>query len=410
MAEALSRKEEWRRYGFLPLVAALGYSTSSMHSYGIGAFIEPLEAEFGWSRAQASIGLTVSGLTGAVLSIPVGMLVDKFGPRRIGTVGVVAMIGAFGLLGTATGTIANWILLWTVLAFANLWAGATIWTKAVASRFETSRGLAFAITLTGAPMTATLIPLIATALILSYDWRVGFFGVAIAWAIVVVPSVLLFFRGAHEDPSPPEQAAASQIELPGATTAMALRSSAFYLLILASILFAFTVVGTTVHFMPILADRGADKLAAAGIVSLIGVFSIVGRLGTGLLLDRLPAHLVGAAICLLPVFACLILLLHGGDLVSQSISAMLLGLTVGGEIDVIAYLTTRQFGLRSYGIIFGSMAAGMNLGTATGPLIAGAVYDLNGSYSAFLVITIVAMALSSVILASIRNKPPASPH
>jgi predicted MFS family arabinose efflux permease len=383
-----------------------------MHSYGIGVFIEPLQAEFGWSRAFISMGLTIAGIGGALLAIPMGLLIDRYGPRRIGMIGVVVMCCAFGLLGTATGSHANWIALWVVLALCNPWASVVSWTKAVASRFEKSRGLAFAITLSGAPVTTTFIPLVATAFTLAYGWRAGFFGVAVIWALIVWPLVFLFFRSAHEeqavDAGGPE--ALTHVDLPGLTVAEAIRSPSFYQLLLASGLFAFTVVGTTVHFVPILTDSGAEPMAAAGIASLIGVSAFVGRVGMGVLLDRLPANLLGGAVCTFPAMSCALLLMHGDDATFQAIAAVLLGLTVGGEIDIIAYLATRQFGLKRYGAIYGSMTAAMNIGTATGGLLAGAIYDWQGSYDTFLVVTIVAMLTSSVALLTIRKSRFAAGH
>ena len=159
MGTTSSAATEWRRFWFLPLAAALGYATSVIHVYALGPFIGPLTQEFGWSRAQISAGLTISALVSAAACIPVGMLVDRVGPRRVGLVGVLAMTAAFALLSTATGQFANWLLLWAVIAVGTFWVQATVWTSAVASRFERSRGLAFAITLSGASIAATVFPL-----------------------------------------------------------------------------------------------------------------------------------------------------------------------------------------------------------------------------------------------------------
>ncbi len=412
MQQPQTAKEEWRRYGYLPFIAAAGYTTSAMHSYGIGSFITPLQEEFGWSRAFISLGLTIAGIGGALLAIPMGMMIDRFGPRRIATIGVVVMVCAFGLLGTATGTAANWIALWVILALCNPWASVVSWTKAVASRFEHSRGLAFAITLSGAPITTTFIPLVATAFTLAYGWRAGFFGVAVVWAVIVWPLIFLFFRSAHEDLAAVKARAEKQpvVELPGMTFSEALRGPSYYQLLLASALFAFTVVGTTVHFVPILTDRGAEPMQAAGIASLVGVFAFIGRVGMGVLLDRYPANLLGGIVCTLPAMSCALLLTNGDDPMFQAFAAALLGLTVGGEIDIIAYLSTRQFGLKRYGTVYGSMTAAMNVGTATGGLAAGAIYDWQGSYDTFLAITIGAMLTSSVALATIRKSPFAAGH
>jgi MFS family permease len=404
MNETGSARAEWRRYGYLPFIAAAGYTTSPLHSYGIGSFIAPLQDEFGWSRAFIAMGLTIAGLTGALLGVPMGMLVDRYGPRLIGMIGVVVMVCAFGLLGTATGTTANWIALWVIVALCNPWAGALSWTKAVASRFEHSRGLAFAITMSGAPVTTTLVPLIATAFTLAYGWRWGFFGVAMIWAMVVWPLIFLFFRSAHEERKEAAKRTATPdapVELPGVKMNEALRGRAFYQLLWASAFFAFTVTGTTVHFVPILTDSGASPMGAAGIASIIGIAAFVGRVGMGLLLDRYSATMLGGIVCTLPAISCVLLLVNGADPLTQAVAAALLGLTVGGEIDVIAYLTTRQFGLRSYGTIFGAMTSAMNIGTATGALLAGAIYDAQGSYDMFLYFTILAMLSSSLALGTI---------
>ena len=149
MAISKNAIAEWRSFWFLPFAAALGYSTSVIHVYSLGPFIEPLQQAFGWSRAQASLGISISSLISAIFCIPIGMLVDRVGPRRVGLIGVLLMLSAFALLGTTTGGIANWVLLWIIVAFATLWVQATVWTSAVASRFEASRGIAFAITLSG---------------------------------------------------------------------------------------------------------------------------------------------------------------------------------------------------------------------------------------------------------------------
>lgn len=412
MTEPKTAKEEWRRYGYLPFVAAMGYAMSAMHSYGIGVFIAPLQEEFGWSRGFISMGLTIAGIGGVLFGVPMGMMVDRFGPRRIGMIGMVVMVCAFGLLGTATGTTANWIALWVIIALCNPWAGVISWTKAVASRFEHSRGLAFAVTLSGAPITTTFLPLIATAFTLAYGWRYGFFGVAATYALIIWPLVFLFFRSAHEDPArvAERKQSIAAVELPGVTMAEALRGREFYQLLLASVFFAFTVTGTTVHFVPILTDSGAAPMAAAGIASLVGVFAFIGRVGMGVLLDRYPAHLLGGVVCTLPALSCALLLVQGDDPMFQMIAAALLGLTVGGEIDVIAYLTTRQFGLRKYGTIYGSMTAAMNVGTATGALLAGTIFDWQGSYDTFLFVTIAAMLTSSLALGTINKSPFKAAH
>lgn len=406
MAVSKSALAEWRSYWLLPFAAALGYSTSVIHVYSLGPFIEPLQQEFGWSRAQASVGISIASFISAMFCIPIGILVDRIGPRRVGLVGVVLMTGAFALLSTVTGDMGNWVMLWTLLAFGTLAVQATVWTSAVASRFHASRGLAFAITLSGASVSAAVFPIMATWLISDYGWRTAFAGMAGIWLALVLPVIFIGFRGAQDGRSPqrttvPDEAAV----LTGVTLSEGLRSPVLYKLLMASALFSFTAIGAVVHFVPILKDAGAEPLAAAGIASLIGIFSIVGRLGTGLLLDRFPGHIIGAVAFMLPILAATLLLTSGGNPMSQAIAAAALGLTVGSEVDVIAFLAAKHFGLKNFGALYGALVMALSLGTAFGPLAAGFVFDHAGSYTPFLVAAIGLMAASAIALLSLGHPP-----
>lgn len=409
MSSSSKAAAEWRGFWFLPIVAALGYATSVLHVYSIGPFIAPLHQEFGWTRAQTAAGITVSAIVSAIFCIPVGMLVDRIGPRRVGLAGVLLMAAAFALLGSATGEPSNWLMLWAVVAVGTFWVQATVWTSAVASRFETSRGLAFAITLSGASVAATLFPFLATWLIAAYGWRSAFMAMAGIWAALVFPLLLLFFRGAQDQGSARRAAAATAANVKtGISFAEGLRSPVLYKLLLACGLFSFTLIGALVHFVPILTDAGAVPLKAAGIASLIGLFSIVGRLGTGLLLDRFPGHRVGAIAFLIPIIACALLLLDGASTVSQCVAAAAIGLTVGSEVDVIAYLAAKHFGLKNFGALYGVLQMALAFGTAFGPLAAGAVFDHYHGYAPFLVLTMALLATSAVALFSLGPPPPAA--
>ena len=243
---------EWRRYWTVPVAAGLGYSIGVIHVYSLGAFMEPLQSEFGWSRAEASLGLTIVGIAAAVAALPIGLMVDRLGPRRVGLIGVILMAVAFALFSTSTGSIANWILLWTVLAFASFWVQTTVWTSAVASRFEHSRGLAFALTLSGGSLAAAVFPPLATSLIGAYGWRGTFVALGALWGTLVVIVVFAFFRGAQDERRAlPDSATAETTpsDLPGVALRDGLRSATFFKLLLAAGLFAFTTLGVVVHLV-----------------------------------------------------------------------------------------------------------------------------------------------------------------
>jgi MFS family permease len=396
---AASAVAEWRKYWFLPFAAALGYSHAVLHVYSVGPFFAPLTEEFGWTRAQASAGITIAALGGALGCIPIGMLVDRVGPRPVGLVGVTIMCGGVALLSIANGDPMNWLLLWGVIAFGTFGVQSTVWTSAVASRFEASRGLAFAITLSGASFAAAVFPMLTTWLIGEFGWRGGFIGLGGIWFAVAFPILFFVFRGSRDKGAGVRAAEPAPImQQTGMTLAEGLRSPAIYILLLAGLLFSFTAIAVLVHFVPILTDAGAEPLAAAGIASLVGLFSIIGRLGTGVLLDRFPGHLVGAAAFLIPIVGAGALLLDGANPLHQSIAAAAFGLTIGSEVDVIAYLSAKHFGLRNYGALYGVQVMALGLGTAFGPLAAGMVFDHSGSYTPFLMLTIALTAVASVSL------------
>jgi MFS family permease len=395
---------EWRRYYPLPLAAALGYATSVIHIYGLGPYFEPISETFGWTRAQVNVGTTIATLIQAVFGLLVGYIVDRRGPRILAIIGVFTTCAAFALIGTADGSRANWYLLWVVMAVATLPVQATVWTSAVTTRFEASRGLAFAVTLCGASVAATIFPWLGAKLIAAYGWQYAMAAQAGIWVLVAAPVILLFFRGARDggavEPAA-VTAAAPAVELDGVGIKAGVFSTIYLRLFVASLMFTFTIVALAQHFFPMLTLRKFDAEAAAGIAGIIGLASIVGRLGTGLLLDRFAASRIGALAFVLPVLGALLLLGGGRDAPTAMAAAALVGLTLGAEIDVIVYLVTRHFGLKNFGTLYGGLLAALSIGTAAGPYYAATVFDATGGYDPFLKLTLGMMAVSSLLLLSL---------
>lgn len=178
-----------------------------------------------------------------------------------------------------------------------------------------------------------------------------------------------------------------------------LKSSIYLRLLLASLLFTFVALALVVNFIAIQTDGGMDAGAAGALAVWIGLFAIGGRLATGMLLDRFRANLVGAAIFALPILACLCLLFLGPQ--AAFLTAALVGLTVGAEVDVIVYLATRHFGLKAFGALYGGLLVALSVGTAIGPLVAARIYDTTGSYDPFFWLSIGCMVVSVGALASL---------
>lgn len=403
MAAQLTKLQEWQAYWFLPLTAALGYATSTLFVYSMGPFFEPLQEAFNWSRAQVSIGVSTAALLTSLFSIPLGFLVDRSGPRKVGLFGVVLVCGSYAMLGTATGSEANWILLWGVIAIAMVATQTTVWTSAVNSRFDASRGMALAVTLSGASVAISVFPVAATWLISEFGWRGGFSYLGIGWGLLVFPILFFGFRGANDRHKNDTTPVIDQQSLPGLTFKQGITSGPMVKLLLASSFFAFTAVAIVMHFVPILKDSGVESMQAAGIASIIGVCSIIGRLGTGFLLDRFPGHIIGAIAFAMPLIGCALLIADAANTTYQVIAAAVFGLTLGSDVDVIAYLAAKFFGMKNFGALFAVLVMALSLGTAFGPTSAGMVYDKFGSYEPFLIATVIMMGIASAGLLSLRS-------
>lgn len=388
---------EWRAYWPLTLAALVGYSTIGLQSYGIGPFVPHLEQAFGWTRTDVMIGLSLSNAVGVFLNILIGMIVDRFGPRRVALTGLLVKTGSFALLATATGTLLNWSLLWVVLAVGVVLVQSTVWTSAVAAKFDHSRGLAMAVALSGTPITAAVVPVLATWLIGDYGWRVGFVGVAGAWILATFPVVFLFFKDGRK---PGEAAQVVTGPVPGLTLREGVRTAAFWRLLVAFGAFSLYNMAMSANLVPLLGETGISPMQAARIASVMGLVGIVARLTVGFLLDRFPGGLLGAATQFLPVIGCAILLLDAPSVLLLTLAVACFGIATGAEIDVALYLATRHFGLRSFAALFGAIITFGAINAAIGPYVAGWLHDSTGNYDGLLVTVMVAMTIGALAMAT----------
>lgn len=393
---------EWRANWPIVLAGMAGVSFYSVGSYTTGLFMEPLAREFGWSRAQISIGLTITSLMTIPLSPLVGAVIDRWGSRRLaipGTALAIATIAAFGL---ANGSIAQWILLWTMFGVASLLIKTTVWTAAVSGAFNAARGLALGLVLGGTALTQTIAPVISQQLIAHLGWRQAYFWLATGWGAPVLLLVVLFLFDKGE-PKAKNGAAASAPATPavaqaGLSFGEALRNPALIRIGLSTLLTMFATVGVLIHQVPILTEAGVSRENAALLAGLGGIAGIVGKLVTGWLSDRMDGGTVGA-ITLSSTALAFILLLEQFRTPALIVAAMILiGYGSGTKLQICAYLTSRYGGLRNFGKIFGVMTSLIAVGGGIGPVAAGAIYDHFGSYTPLLLASIPACLISGLLI------------
>jgi len=407
---------EWADGWKVAFGSMAGFVLASTYTFGFGAFIQPLEEEFGWSRGDISIGLSVITLTGALISPFMGMLVDRFGPRRLGVPGALMFAAGFSTLALTTGNIWVWWGLWFLLTFAFVFTQPLIWSTAIASTFDRQRGLAFAVAMCGNGLASTLAPPLSTWAIATFGWRLAFPTIGLTVGLTVFPILYFFLHSgadkARADPARPLHAREAERPTPalyGMTAHRAFRSLVFAKLALVAFLFTFAAVGIVPNLIPILTSYGLSRAEAAAIAGVAGFSSIIGRLATGALLDRLNPNIVAGSIVLLPIGSCLLLLGWPGDLMVAILAAVVMGFSLGAEVDVVAFQTARQFGTARYGTIFGVITGIWSAAIASGPFVANRIYDITGSYELALKIFIPMFAMTSVLLLSLGRPPEFEP-
>lgn len=398
-----STGKEWRTGWLLVLAATVGVALGSIQVYVTGVFIQPLEQEFGWSRGDISAALLAPSILGVLFAPLFGILVDKVGARRVAIPGAIMLCAATAALSLAGPSIYSWWALWTVLGFTTLFLKPTIWSTAISAHFVAARGLALAIMLSGAGIAQAILPTVTRILIDSIGWRGAYVALGGGAALIVVPALWFFFHDVRFVGDRRKQTMAEDVI--GYSPREGFRTRQFWQLLVTAFSTVMVIVGFGFHLVPMLSGIGLTRAQATSVASLAGIFSVVGRLSVGALLDRFPGPPIGAVSVGLPIIAAALLLMFPGSLPAATMAIIVLGLCIGGEYDAIIYLATRYFGMRSFGTLFGVISAALLAGVGVGPWIAGKIYDVTGSYDLFLQIVIPFAALSSLMLATLGKYP-----
>jgi MFS family permease len=397
--------QEWRR-GWPPVAAGVaGLMLSTVHNYSFGVLIIPLENTFGWTRAEISSGPLIVSFVGAVMGPVIGVAIDRWGARPIGVAGAVFYCVALALLATITGNLWSWWLTWGLVALAMPFITTTTWATVVSRRFDRSRGLALAVTLCGSGLGAAIIPAITHAFLERFGWRGTYLIQAGFWAVIAIPVITILFRDADRTPHMPAHTGETQPPPSSRSGPAGFTSPAFLIIAAAASVLTLGVSAFIVNMVPILVSQGITSRVGVMIAGLIGVGVIVGRLCGGYLLDRLNAKRVAAATVCAPAFSAALLLLVPSSVPVASVAVLLMGLSLGAEYDSVAYLASRHFGLKNFGMLFGTIAGLLVLTNGLGPMIANHAYDTTHSYRLVLWAMIPASLLSSILFLSLGPEP-----
>lgn len=358
--------------------------------YGFTAIFEPIANELGWSYTQISFAASLRGLEISLLAPLLGMLTDRWGPRRLIFSG--AVITAVGLIFLSQATsLGTFYGAFVIIAIGMSGCSMTVLMTATANWFHRKVGLASGIAVSGFGLGGLLIPVIVR-LIEMYEWRMTMTILAWGVLVIVLPMSLLFRHKPEQYGYLPDGKVESPVTLdngPNLSPAVevdfkakqALKTSTFWHIALAFTFHTMLISATVTHIMPYLSSIGVARVRSSLIATALPLISIGGRIGLGWLGDKVNRRQITAG-----AFAMMGLgMLFFGYASNAGIWLLapfliLFGTGYGGASVLRAALAREYFGRTNFGTIFGLIMGISLLGSIVGPPLAGWVYDNWGSY------------------------------
>ncbi|HEV2577798.1 MAG TPA: MFS transporter [Acidobacteriaceae bacterium] len=391
-------------YGWIiVLISALGlFLGAPVAVFSFGIFFKPLVEDFHASRAAVSLVFSIANFVGA-LSLPLtGILIDRFSPKRVILISTV-LFGAVLCSALLVGT-GLWQLyvLFSLLGVTMSGGPAPVpYTAVITHWFDRRRGFALALCMMGIGIGAIVVPMLSQRLISAYNWRVALaiFGAAVL--LVPSPAIAIFLKndpaqlGLHPDGDILATAPRSHRQnTVGLSWHEIWHSPTYWLLLCIFVLVGVAMHGSVLHLAAILTDRGITAQRAALATSVVGAAVLIGRIGSGYLMDfffapRVAMLFFGASTLGIAI------LCTSADGVLTLPASFLIGLGTGAEVETLGYMISRYFGLRCFGTAYGiAFGAFMTAGSA-GVLLMGAGYDHFHSY------TVTLIALAAAMLAAV---------
>jgi MFS family permease len=387
--EANSRYYGWR----VVLAACLGVmgGFGSLFVYTFTVFVKPLNAEFGWNREAISIGFAIAAMTVGFSSPLIGVLIDRLGPRRM----ILPCMAVFGC-GVASFALLRsglWQFYLTCFVIGLVGNGAAhlAYARSISTWFRDRLGTAFAFVMLGAGLGALILPIVAQGIVTRSGWRSAYAALGVIALLLGLP---LSWRYIKERPSGRTE---SHLEVhAGLTWQQGMGSFAFWIVVAVLFIGSISMNGAITHLSALLTDRGVTAGNAALCASLLGGTSVLGRIGTGWMLDRFFGARVALIVNLVSA-AGVFLLANANTFASGAFASALIGIGAGGEAAITPYLLTRYFGLRAFSTLYGITWTFYAAAGATGPIILGRAFDKTGSYASLLIILAVGLSVAAVV-------------
>jgi sugar phosphate permease len=359
------------------LIFGSGYNTA-------GVFVTPLIKEFGWKRAKISFLQSVLAAAAGFSGPGIGWLLDRMEARRVMIFGAT-VAGCAWLLASRAHSYPVLVLAYVLMGIGL--TGATLLPASliIANWFAAKRGTAMGLAIAGTSSGGAVMTFIAAAVIVHSGWRVAYVTLAIPMFLIVIPLVLFMIRTRPDEAATrPETQKASvggaSDALPGFELSEAFHTRSFWMLCAAQFLYATVAAGAGLHLIPYLIGQGYKEAFAAGMMSIVFLFTTAGKMIMGFASDRISAraalmvNFIGSAIGMVLIFKA------RNPLILYPFVAMF-GFTLGAPLVLIPLMTVDCLGLKRFGAIAGVAGVWNTLGAFIGPVMLGQIFDVTGSYS-----------------------------
>lgn len=421
MAELSSDKRDKVFYGWwiVLVMSILSVYGTGVFYYGFSTFVKPVVEEFAWSMAVVAGAFSIYRLEAGIASPIVGYLLDRIGPQKLVFTGGLVMGGGFIYLSCVNTVFSFYTAIISISIGWSAFAGIAVGNPLVGKWFVKKRGSAIGIYGVARGISGLLVPVVAY-LIVHYGWRSTLLILGPMTWLVVLP--LSFFLR-H---SPEQYGLLPDGELSGQDSYNAYRkvktakaaekevdfslrkamgTSAFWIITLCLFTHQITQSAIFVHLIPYLIDMGIEPTSASSILMFIALTSIIGRYGSGWLSDRFNKKWLLAILFIIqPIGIFFLIQMH--SLLDVIPFVIFYSTAYGGTTVVKAIIVGDYYGRKNYGTIFGIIQGISTFGSIAGPLIAGFVYDINGSYQlAFLAFAVI-MGVTAFLVSFLKQPHP----
>lgn len=393
---------------WIPLLGGiLGSTTCGALLYAWSVFIKPLNAEFGWNRAEIAIAFAIACLIFGLMTFPAGRLSDRFGPRIVVLTGAVIL----GIGFIASGFITSKFQLYISYGVIAGFGGGLIYLPPIATApkwWPDRKGLATGLSVVGLGLGSFIMAPLATYIIHNYGWRNVFIYVGIAMALMaVIASFCLKVPPAGWKPegwSPPEEKDSNNNTTRDFTHEETMRSPQFWLLYVAYFCGAFAGLMVIGHIVGHGIDQGLEPMIAAGAASWLAIMNAVTRVLTGIIADKVGTRISFVGVFILQVVAMALLYPAGQTYWALWAVAAFIGWNYGAMFTLFPATTLQYFGQSAQGSNYGLLFTSWGFAGFAGPYVGGWLKDATGTYYMPFIVGAAVVLVSVLITALI--KPP----